>query len=129
MGFAIDDTMLLDYPQDGKENGVRPLPCIRIGDKWVAEMPIKKHFAKINEELDELKEAIIGYDFAGCKMTADAGSEARLLFEDEKWRIAEEGIDTITTITTMLEALGIDVKMRDEVQRQVNEKNRERGRL
>lgn len=37
--------------------------------------------------------------------------------------------DTITSITTMLEALGIDEEMRDEAQRRVNEKNRKRGRI
>ncbi len=86
-----------------------PLPCVRDEHGEMREQTIKRLFAKINEELDELKEAI---------------------FKDRFYRsIAEEAADTITAITTLLEALGIDAEMRDEAQRRVNSKNRERGRL
>lgn len=116
--------------EDKAEYGyVRPLPVVRVGDNVVAEMPIKKHFAKIAEELDELKEAVIGGYYADCRLFDVAGEEAGLLFDQEKERIAEEAADTITAITTLLESLGIDQKMRNEAQRRVNEKNRERGRL
>ena len=101
----------------------RPLPCIRINDKPVNEMTIKKHFSKINEELDELKEAVLCY----CQLNENCSDISGLIPFNSK--IAEEAADTITTITTMLEALGIEAEMRDEAQRRVNEKNRNRGRL
>ena len=44
-------------------------------------------------------------------------------------RVAEEIMDTITALTTLCEALGIDAEARNEAQRRVNEKNRSRNRL
>lgn len=93
---------------------VRPLPCVRVGGKVIKNRTDKEHFAKIDEELNELKEAVIL-----------SSSE----YDGNLESIAEEAADTITAITTMLEALGIDAEMRDEAQRRVNEKNRMRGRL
>lgn len=92
----------------------RPLPCVWVGRKAIKNCTDKEHFAKIDEEVNELKEAVILYS------SSDYGNLDR---------IAEEAADTITAITTMLEALGIDAEMRDEAQRRVNSKNRERGRL
>lgn len=77
----------------------------------------KTSFAKGNEELDELKEGIFVY------------SSRSTMYDGELDDIAEEAADTITAITTLCEALGIDAKMRDEAQRRVNSKNRARGRL
>lgn len=103
--------------------GVRPLPCVRDEHGAIKEQTIKAMFSKINEELDELKELILinnclsgktGIYSHGCELEA---------------RMAEEAADTITAITTLLEALGIDAEMRDEAQRRVNQKNRDRGRL
>ena len=101
-----------------------PQPCKRAGGKEASEWTIKDHFQKINEELDELKNEINGWCW-------DLATFARTEKNDAKWKksIAEEAADTITAITTMLEALGIDEKMRNEAQRQINERNRERGRL
>lgn len=92
----------------------RPLPCVQVGRKAIKNCTDKEHFAKIDEEVNELKEAVILYS------SSDYGNLER---------IADEAADTITAITTMLEALGIDAEMRDEAQRRVNAKNRERGRL
>ena len=92
---------------------VRPFPCVRDEHGEMKEQSVKQLFAKINEELDELKQALF----------------IRKYFLDMDEHIAEEAADTITAITTMLEALGIDTEMRDEAQRRVNAKNRERGRL
>lgn len=101
----------------------RPLPCVRDEHGEIREQTLKAMFSKINEELDELKELILinnclsgktGIYSHGCELEA---------------RMAEEAADTITAITTMLEALGIDAEMRDEAQRRVNAKNRSRGRL
>lgn len=43
--------------------------------------------------------------------------------------IAEEAADTITAITSMLEVIGIDERIRQEAQERVNRKNREMGRI
>lgn len=102
----------------------RPLPCIRDEHGEIKEQTVKSLLAKINEELDELKNEINGWGW-------DLATFARTEKNDAKWKnsIAEEAADTITAITTMLEALGIDANIRDEAQRRVNSKNRERGRL
>ena len=90
-----------------------PLPCVRDEHGETREQTVKALFAKIDEELTELKQAVF----------------IRRHFKNMEERIAEEAADTITAITTMLEALGIDAEMRAEAQKRVNEKNRERGRL
>ena len=92
---------------------VRPLPCVRDEHGAIKEQTVKALIAKIDEELTELKQAVF----------------IRRYFKNMEERIAEEAADTITAITTMLEALGIDAEMRDEAQRRVNEKNRKRNRL
>ncbi len=91
----------------------RPLPCVRDEHGETREQTVKELLAKIDEELTELKQVVF----------------IRRYFKNMEERIAEEAADTITAITTMLEALGIDAEMRDEAQRRVNAKNRERGRL
>ncbi len=96
-----------------KEEYIRPLPCVRDEHGEANEQSVKVLFSKIDEELYELKEEVILYSH----------------FLSDSERIAEEAADTITAITTMLEALGIDAEMRDEAQRMVNAKNRERKRL
>ena len=90
----------------------------------IKEQTVKALMAKSNEELDELKNEINGWCW-------DMATFARTEKNDAKWKksIAEEAADTITAITTMLEALGIDAEMRAAAQRRVNAKNRERGRL
>ena len=94
---------------------VRPLPCVRDEQGAIKEQTVKRLLAKIDEELNELKQAVF---------LADSLPENQLI-----GAVAEEAADTITAITTMLEARGIDADMRDEAQRRVNEKNRGRGRL
>jgi len=94
-------------------NYVAPIPVVRDEHGEIREQTVKRLFAKINEELDELKHALV----------------VRKYFLDMDEHIAEEAADTITAITTLLEALGIDAEARDEAQRRVNAKNREKGRL
>lgn len=99
---------------------VLPIPCTK-----VKERTVKDWFQKINEELDELKEAVIpclGAGMEDCYALDDADSE-------DKEIIAEEAADTITAITSMLEAMGINENMRQAAQRRVNEKNKEQGRF
>lgn len=102
---------------------VRPLPCVRDEHGEIENQRLKALFSKINEELDELKEVILVNNCLNGKTGCYShGTELET-------RIAEEAADTITAITTMLEAFGIDAEMRDEAIRLVNAKNRERGRL
>lgn len=111
------------------DSPVRPLPCVRDEHGEIREQPIKALLTKIDEELNELKEEIYGY-LGYLTYSSDKSANELLKTEDGvPFTIDEEAADTITAITTMLEALGIDAEMRDEAQRRVNEKNRERGRL
>lgn len=102
----------------------RPFPCVRDEHGAIARQNIKRLFAKINEELDELKSEVDGWRWY-------IATDARTQEKESEWKgsIAEEAADTITAIVTLCEALGIDENMRDEAQRRVNEKNRKRGRL
>ncbi len=111
----------------GLEEYIRPLPCVRDEHGEIREQTVKQLFSKINGELDELKEAILFFAEVSIKTKAiKAKDELRQVDRED---IAEEAADTITAITTMLEALGIDAEIRDEAQRRVNSKNLERGRL
>ena len=106
------------------DSPVRPLPCVRDEHGEIKEQTVKRLFTKINEELDEFKAVV----FYSCDVY-DPNCLPESCDDMIHTRIAEEAADTITAITTMLEALGIDAEMRDEAQRRVNSKNRERGRL
>lgn len=103
---------------------VRPLPCVRDERGEIREQTVKELLSKINEEMDELKAVV----FYSCDVY-DPNCLPESCDDMMHTRIAEEAADTITAITTMLEALGIDAEMRDEAQRRVNGRNRERGRL
>ena len=104
---------------------VRPLPCVRDEHGAIKEQTVKALLAKIDEELNELKEAV----FCSEEYDNDINEFSHFIHEFEKNPIAEEAADTITAIATLCEALGIDAAMRDEAIRRVNAKNRERGRL
>lgn len=110
---CVTDDDIQNWIDENNRKAVRPLPCVRDEHGAIKEQTVKQLFAKINEELDELKQALV----------------VRKYFLDMDEHVAEEAADTITAITTLLEALGIDAQMRDEAQRRVNERNRERGRL
>ena len=108
-----------------KSETILPIPCTKVKEKTV-----KDWFLKINEELDELKEMII----ICCPMRDNVTDviEHKVTSLDKTKlceRIGEEAADTITAITSMLEAMGIDENMRQAAQRRVNEKNKERGRF
>lgn len=94
----------------------KPIPVKRCkidgAEQDVKEWAVKQWFAKINEELDELKVALIRWDD-----------------DDADIAITDEAADTITVITSMLEAMGFDENQRNEAQQRVNEKNRLRERL
>ena len=102
---------------------VAPIPCVRDEHGEIKEQSvIKQLIGKVNEELDELKETIVILE------SKKRSAALEIVMEQEEC-VADEAADTITAITTLLEALGIDAKMRDEAQRRVNSKNMERGRL
>ena len=97
---------------------ILPHPCTKFQG-----LTVKEWFAKINEELDELKREVLDYADGELTMT---GSQ---MFIDKQIasRVTEEACDTITVITSMLEAMGISEEMRQKIQQQVNAKNKERG--
>lgn len=118
--------------EDKKVYGyARPLPCVRDEYGEIKTQSVRQLLAKIDEELTELKEAaflVTWYSLLNQEILNPC-----ILANTEKLeglgKIAEEAADTITAITTLCEALGIDAEMRSDAQRRVNEKNRERGRL
>lgn len=103
---------------------VRPMPCVCDEHGEIREQTVKQLLAKIDEELNELKWelGLHPVDFTACEF-------AEHLRPVERMIIAEEAADTITAITTMLVALGIYAKIRDDAQERVNQKNFERARL
>ena len=101
---------------------VLPIPCTKGYDEWA----VKDWFGKINEELDELKAEVLT---AGKSHINDKAANVEAYSGAKLDMIAEEAADTITAITSMLEAMGIDEAQRQEAQRCVNERNRERGRI
>ena len=106
-----------------RDSYVPPLPCVRDENGGIKEQKVKQLFAKINEELDELKE-IVFYECSGDDVLYHLREDA-----DLRAAIAEEAADTITAITTLCYYLGLDYDERNEAQLRVNEKNRQRGRL
>ena len=96
---------------------ILPIPCTKY-----QEATVKEWFQKINEELDELKEAIIRAD--DWTRPADEFNHHGA----DTVAIAEEAADVITVITSMLESMEIDEDMRQKAQKAVNAKNKERGR-
>ena len=122
---ALSDEHLKQLLEDMEPvRPVRPLPCVRDEHGEIQKQNIKMLYAKINEELDEFKSAVNGWRWY-------VATDERTKEKESDWKndIAEEAADTITAITTMLEALGIDAEARDKAQRRVNAKNRERKRL
>ena len=103
-------------------NNVRPIPCVRDEHGEIKEQSVKQLIGKVNEELDELKEAII-------ILEAEKKVALNEIVRKQKKHVAEEAADTITAITTLCEALNIHEDMRNKAIRLVNEKNRKRGRL
>lgn len=108
---------------------VAPMPVVRDESGKTNYQSVKALFLKINEELDELKEAVCGYNGAQVAFDDNVMREGAIIGISDKERIAEEACDTITAITTLLEALGINAGMRVDAQQRVNDKNRKRGRL
>ena len=93
----------------------KPIPVVRDGSgKLISDYSMKDWFQKLNEELDEVKEAVIR-DNNGHSNTYDKND------------IAHELQDLITVATSMQEWLGFDEKARDKICAEVNQKNHKRG--
>ena len=103
---------------------VRPLPCVLDEHGVISGQTVKQLLAKIDEELNELK-----WELGLHPVNSTACEFAEHLSQVERITIAEEAADTITAITTMLAALGIYAKIRNDAQERVNQKNFERARL
>lgn len=118
---------LKDAPSAMDSIPVAPVPCV----KETENASIKDLFQKLNEEVDELKVEIL----KNCYFYDDI-DDVRSILKSYKMdedieamqRIAEEGADVCTVVTSLLEAIGIGFEMRQEAQRRVNEHNKERGR-
>lgn len=104
-----------------RERAILPLPVKQVDGVGVKTWTVKQWFQKINEELDELKDAV----------WFGSGGLGRIdhISSTDKFAIADEAADTITVIASMLEAMGIDEQQRQAAQRRVNELNKERNRL
>ena len=102
---------------------ILPIPCTKVEEKTV-----KDWFQKINEELDELKAEVLSA-FYSLEVVPPDRPDLRNAEHDRMPKIAEEAADTITAITSMMEAMGIDENMRQAAQKRVNAKNKERGRF
>ena len=107
-----------------QEKPVLPIPCTKGFENWT----VKQWFAKINEELDELKAEALSA-FYSLEVIPHDRPDLKNSEHDRMPTIAEEAADTITAITSMLEAMGIDERQRQAAQVRVNEHNRERNRL
>jgi len=122
---------LKDAPSAMDSIPVAPVPCV---EGW-ERASLKVFFQKLNEEVDELKAAILDQ----CDFDDNVNEIKEILnyYEDSdvppqssggKMRIAEEAADVCTVVTSLMEAIGIGFEMRQEAQRRVNKHNHERGR-
>ena len=96
-----------NFPRPVKNDGSFP---VRIYDtsEW---------FAKLNEELDEVKYNAAAADEAEISFLADAYRED----------LAEELADLMTCCVSWLDVLGYDEEKRSKLFTEVNEKNERRG--
>lgn len=129
---GYEEGVLKNAPRVMENVPVAPVPC-HIEDSTT----IKDFFQKMNEELDELKQEVFQFgnlnDEIGDSAYILKGGDSYTLEDadldkEDRMRIAEEAADLITAATSLMEALGIGFKERNEAQRRVNEHNHERGR-
>ena len=101
---------------------VLPAPCLR----GIDMRTMKALFQKLDEEVDEFKFEIMSH----LSDLKDAPEDVQLVVtkDADSFRIAEEGADVCTVVTSLLEAIGIGFEMRQEAQARVNKHNHERGR-
>lgn len=110
-----------------EQENLRPRPCVRVKDVAILDMRVKDLWQKINEELDELKDAM-----SAGGGPSDSVRDARFLLADcaEDLRdIADEYADVVIAATSAVHALGVTEVMRTEAMQRANARNEERGRL
>ena len=89
----------------------KPQPCTKFRDAGIVDWA-----AKLNKVVYEVIRGVAYIE----RVTDEAD-------DDDVEHLAEELTDIITVCTSWLHALGYDEKARGELQKRVNEKNRERG--
>ena len=94
-------------------------PCFPVPCHTDKALTIKEWFAKIDEELNEMKDAVLGVYTLNEKAS---GRDGKIITE-----IAIEAADVKTAVTSFEEAMGIDGEIRIHVQDMVNRKNKARG--
>lgn len=101
--------------QDNKQvlDMTKPQPCTKYRDASITAW-----IMKLSEEASEVSHEAAELFCLRCEKRDEA---------DVRGRLAEELTDVITVCVSWLDALGYDEEMRSEVQRLVNEKNKERG--
>ncbi|MCI7540916.1 MAG: hypothetical protein MSA50_10065 [Veillonellaceae bacterium] len=99
-----------------------PIPCTKDDGMYL----VKHAFAKVDEEVNEWKEAVLM--LAGSQFGMSQNIKALKYAKEGKARVAEEGADIMTAITTAEERMGIDSNARADAQLHVNQHNKERGR-
>ena len=110
--------------KEEKGLGIRPLPCVRANGKTFEKTTLREWLAKLHEEITEMEEKAFGI----CGLD-DYPQKEKLYGTHIETEFALECADVATVLASMQEAFGIDMEARDEAQRRVNAKNRERGRL
>ena len=124
---GYEEGALKNAPRAMENLPVAPVPCV----KETENTSLKDLFQKLNEEVDELKAEIL----KNCYFD-DGIDDVKSILKSYKMdedikamqRIAEEGADVCTVVTSLVEAIGIGFEMRQEAQRRVNKHNHERGR-
>ena len=111
--------------KEGQALQIQIEPCLVVDGKKVSENTIAEHFAKIDEELNELKAAILHE----CTICNRLEKVIDGVDDNTDTDIGEEAADTITAIMSMLYACGYDQDYIDAACQVVIEKNRDRGRL
>lgn len=132
---GYEEGALKNAPRAMENLPVAPVPCV----KDTGCVTVKDFLQKINEELDELKEAVTWWTCSADFKVEDTVEEikndvqgSRDTLDDyicgSRWHIAEEAADVCTAVTSLCEALTIDEHMRNAAQQKVNAHNKERGR-
>lgn len=96
-----------------------PIPCT----KNIPQVTVKDWFAKLDEEVNEWKEAVLRVETLHTPV-----AKLKDIGRADKARIAEEGADVSTVVASMEDLMDIDGEARADAQLHVNQHNKERGR-
>jgi NTP pyrophosphatase (non-canonical NTP hydrolase) len=109
-----------------KSRTERPIPVVRDRQGRLAkDLTLKEWFAKIDEEVNEVKEAVLRiYDL---RQQPGILSESEKIPLQDKDDIAEEICDVIKVLYSMSAQMGIDGDDLDRAMHECNEKTRRRG--